>query len=64
MPLCGLISGYNDGTAGIGDFSPILMRRLSVRGFIVIDMDEPVVEQLWAWRTTVRSGLSSQSKDC
>ena len=37
MPLCGLISGYNDGTAAIGDFSPILMRRLSVRGFIVID---------------------------
>jgi NADPH-dependent curcumin reductase CurA len=35
--LCGLISGYNEGTAAVGDFSPILMRRLSVRGFIVID---------------------------
>jgi NADPH-dependent curcumin reductase CurA len=33
MPLCGLISGYNDGTADIGDFSPILMRRPRSRSY-------------------------------
>jgi NADPH-dependent curcumin reductase CurA len=39
MPVCGLISTYNnDGpVAGPSDFSRILMRRLLVKGFIVID---------------------------
>jgi NADPH-dependent curcumin reductase CurA len=37
MVLCGLISGYNDAGSALGDFSPILMRRLNVRGFIILD---------------------------
>ncbi|MGO8917260.1 MAG: NADP-dependent oxidoreductase [Stellaceae bacterium] len=37
MPLCGLISGYNSEGSAVGDFTPILMKRLAVRGFIVTD---------------------------
>ena len=38
MPLCGMISGYDDETsAGPSAFPMILMRRLTVRGFIVTD---------------------------
>jgi NADPH-dependent curcumin reductase len=70
MPLCGLISGYNDGTAGNGDFSPILMPRLSVRGFIVIDFAprwEEATSQLIRWvhegklkhRETIVEGLEN-----
>jgi NADPH-dependent curcumin reductase len=36
MVLCGLISGYNE-IEPLGDFSPILMRRLNFRGFIILD---------------------------
>ena len=73
MPLCGLISGYNEGTAAVGDFSPILMRRLSVRGFIVIDFAprwEEATSQLIHWvregklkhRETIVEGL--ECADC
>lgn len=39
MALCGMISGYNvEGPlAGPTDFGRVLMKRLSIRGFIVID---------------------------
>lgn len=39
MPLCGLISGYNrEGPEpGPSDFARVLMRRLTIKGFIVID---------------------------
>jgi NADPH-dependent curcumin reductase len=37
MVLCGLISGYNDDGPMRADFSPILMRRISVRGFLISD---------------------------
>ena len=39
MPLCGMISGYNDRTPGGGPstWPLILMHRLTVQGFIVID---------------------------
>ena len=39
MALCGMISGYNDEgpMAGPTDFGRILMQRLTIRGFIVID---------------------------
>lgn len=39
MAVCGLISGYNDSgpLAGPTDFGRILMKRLTVKGFIVID---------------------------
>ena len=70
MPLCGLISGYNGGTAGFGDFSSILMRRLSVRCFIVIDFAarwEEATSQLNRWvregklkhRETIVEGLEN-----
>lgn len=37
MPLCGMISGYNTDQPMRADFSPILMRRITIRGFIVMD---------------------------
>jgi len=39
MPVCGLISGYNrDGPEpGPSDFARVLMRRLTIKGFIIID---------------------------
>jgi NADPH-dependent curcumin reductase CurA len=39
MPLCGLISTYNDEGARKGptNFQQILMKRILVKGFIVID---------------------------
>ncbi len=37
MPLCGMISGYNSDQPMRADFSPILMRRINIRGFIVTD---------------------------
>lgn len=39
MAVCGLISGYNDEgpLAGPTDFGRVLMNRLTIRGFVVID---------------------------
>lgn len=39
MTVCGLISAYNDEgpIAGPTDFSRVLMKRLTIRGFIIID---------------------------
>jgi len=39
MPLCGMISTYNDHDrpAGPADFAAVLMHRLTIRGFIIID---------------------------
>jgi NADPH-dependent curcumin reductase CurA len=70
MPLCGMISGYNTGEPMRGDFSPILMRRIEVRGFIVIDFMEKFAEgamQLAQWvvegklkhRETIVDGLEN-----
>lgn len=50
--LCGLISGYNAGERATGDFSLILMKRITVRGFIILDfMDRAMagVGQLLQW---------------
>lgn len=68
--LCGLISGYNAGTTanGSGDFIPILMKRLRVEGFIVLDFAHRFSEatsQLSQWiaegklksRETIVEGL-------
>jgi len=68
MPLCGMISGYNSGEPMRADFSPILMRRIEVRGFIVLDFMGRYAEatvQLAQWvaegkiraRETVIDGL-------
>lgn len=71
MPLCGMISGYNTGDPAMrGDFSPILMCRIEVRGFIVIDFMEKFAEgamQLATWvaegklkhRETIVDGLEN-----
>lgn len=39
MPLCGMISTYNDDDrpSGPKDFARVLMHRLTIRGFIIID---------------------------
>lgn len=68
MPLCGMISGYNQREPMRGDFSPILMRRIAVRGFIVMDFLDRYAEaasQLAQWvmegrikhRETIVEGL-------
>ncbi len=68
MPLCGLISGYNDEEPALGDFSLVLMKRISVRGFIILDFAERFAEataQLVQWvaagrvkhRETIVNGL-------
>lgn len=37
VALCGLISGYNADEGPGDDFSPFIMKRLSMRGFLVLD---------------------------
>jgi hypothetical protein len=37
MPLCGLISGYNEDARSPANFAPILMKRIHVHGFIISD---------------------------
>ena len=70
MPLCGMISGYNQQAPMRADFSPILMRRIEVRGFIVMDFLDRYAEaamQLGQWvmegsikhRETVVDGLEN-----
>lgn len=52
LVLCGMISGYNDGATGTGDFALILMRRITVRGFIILDYAPRFAEgamQLMQW---------------
>lgn len=54
MPLCGLISSYNAAKAVPGpyNFAQILMKRITVRGFIVLDYFErapQAVQELAGW---------------
>ncbi|MAN61698.1 MAG: NADP-dependent oxidoreductase [Parvibaculum sp.] len=56
MPLCGMISGYNTDEPMRGDFSPILMRRINVRGFIVTDFMEKYAEATMELATWVATG--------
>ncbi|MEJ0047926.1 MAG: hypothetical protein WDN04_18745 [Rhodospirillales bacterium] len=37
LVLCGLISNYNDPVPDMADFSVLLMRRITVRPFIILD---------------------------
>jgi NADPH-dependent curcumin reductase CurA len=37
VALCGMISGYNSGERASDDFSPFIMKRLTMRGFLVLD---------------------------
>ena len=70
MVLCGLISGYNNNATSSGDFSLILIRRLNVRGFIILDFLtrwQEAVAQLVRWilegklkhRETIVEGLEN-----
>lgn len=65
-----MISGYNSGEPMRADYSPILMRRIEIRGFIVIDFMEKFAEgsmQLAQWviegklkhRETIVEGLEN-----
>lgn len=56
MPLCGMISGYNTDEPMRGDFTPILMRRINVRGFIVTDFLEKYPEATMELATWVATG--------
>ncbi len=50
--LCGLISGYNEGQRMLGPFDTILMKRLTVSGFIILDYARRYLEaimQLGQW---------------
>jgi NADPH-dependent curcumin reductase CurA len=52
LVLCGLISGYNEGEASPGDFTLLLMKRITVRGFIILDFQKRFgegVAQLMQW---------------
>ncbi len=72
MPLCGMVSGYNDakGAAGPSTWPLILMQRLLVEGFIVIDYMPRIseaIDALGGWmaegriktRQDVRKGLDT-----
>ena len=59
MPLCGMVSGYNDekGAAGPATWPLILMQRLTVQGFIVTDYrarTSEAVGALGGWMTQGR----------
>jgi NADPH-dependent curcumin reductase len=52
MPLCGMISGYNNALPAKADFTPILMLRIGIQGFIVSDFASKYAEgasQLGQW---------------
>ncbi|MFY7851585.1 MAG: NADP-dependent oxidoreductase [Brevundimonas sp.] len=58
VPLCGMISGYNSEgvAAGPTDFARILMHRLTIRGFIVIDFIPRAMEAIAELAPAVMSG--------
>ena len=58
MPLCGLISGYNREGPELGpkDFGRVLMRRLTIKGFIIIDYFPRAAEGLAALGGWVAEG--------
>ncbi len=50
--LCGMISGYNKGDKSLGDYTILLMKRLRVQGFIILDYAQRFGEgvgQLMQW---------------
>jgi NADPH-dependent curcumin reductase CurA len=51
--LCGLISGYTKGDPGLASFGQVLVKRLRVQGFIIIDFASRFMEaatQLGQWK--------------
>lgn len=72
MAVCGLISGYNDEAplAGPADFARVLMNRLTIRGFVVIDhlarskdaaadLSRWIAEGRMQWKDHVVEGLEA-----
>jgi len=64
--LCGLISGYNDSAASANkaDLSMILVKRVRIQGFIVIDYAKRYMEaamQLGQWLAAGRSSTARPS---
>jgi NADPH-dependent curcumin reductase CurA len=57
MPLCGMISGYNAAEPAKADFTPILMRRIGIHDFIVMDFAAKYAEGA----TSLRAGSSKES---
>ncbi|EIL92196.1 NADP-dependent oxidoreductase [Rhodanobacter spathiphylli] len=51
VALCGMISGYNSAERPGDDFSPVIMKRLSMRGFLVLDYTKTreAVQTLSGW---------------
>jgi len=52
LVLCGMISGYNGGEKSLGDFTQLLMKRITLRGFIILDYAPRFMEgvvQLTQW---------------
>jgi len=51
--LCGLISGYTKGDPGLASFGTVLVKRLRVQGFIILDYSPRFMEaatQLGQWK--------------
>jgi NADPH-dependent curcumin reductase CurA len=51
--LCGLISGYTNGDPGMASFATVLVKRLRVQGFIILDYASRFMEaatQLGQWK--------------
>jgi NADPH-dependent curcumin reductase CurA len=51
--LCGLISGYTKGDPGMASFGTVLVKRLQVQGFIILDFAARFMEaatQLGQWK--------------
>ena len=65
MPLCGMISGYNDEKPGGGPrtFPLILMQRIKVQGFIVFDFPDKVGEMMRDLGTWITQGRIKTTQD-
>ncbi|HET9994238.1 MAG TPA: NADP-dependent oxidoreductase [Candidatus Acidoferrum sp.] len=53
VALCGLISGYTKGDPGLANFGTVLVKRLRVQGFIILDFASRFMEaatQLGQWK--------------
>ena len=71
--VCGLISGYTKEDPGMASFAPIVVKRLRVQGFIILDYASRFMEaakQLGQWkmlgklkdRETIVEGLEKASE--
>ena len=61
VALCGLIAGYNSDRRPHDDFSPFIMKRLTLRGFLVLDYTgtRDAVQAITGW---IREGKLKTEK--